>query len=180
MDKSLQKLFAELTEKRAQLFAELEQYQPNQLAFKSSPEKWSMLQVVNHLLISEQQIYQYLCKKNQAKTLDPAGSTAAARSFFLNAFLKSPLRVSAPRQLPLPESPPALAEMRKDWDATRQDMEIFLAKLPAERLQKIIFRHPFAGRFNIAQTLKFMINHISHHIRQVRRIVRSADFPANA
>lgn len=179
MDKSLQKLFDELTEKRAQLFSELDKFQPEQLEYKSSPEMWSMLQVVNHLLISEQHIYQYLCKKNQAKTLDPAGVAAAARSLVLNAFLKSPLRVSAPRQLPLPESPRALPEMRKDWDATRRDMETFLMELPSERLQKIIFRHPFAGRFNIAQTLKFMINHIVHHIRQVRRIARSTGFPAN-
>lgn len=180
MDKSLQKLFDELTEKRAQLLAELDKYQPEQQAYKSSPEKWSMLQVVNHLLISEQQIYQYLCKKNLAKALAPAGTAAAVRSLVLNVFLKSPFRVSAPRRLPLPESPPALPQMKKDWDATRQDMETFLMNLPSERLHKIIFRHPFAGRFNIAQTLKFMINHISHHIRQVRRIARTADFPVNA
>ena len=36
--------------------------------------------------------------------------------------------------------------------------------------EKLIFKHPYAGRIDLDQTVAFLANHIEHHMYQIQRI----------
>ncbi|MCB0295742.1 MAG: DinB family protein, partial [Calditrichaeota bacterium] len=92
MDSRLQRQFEQMEAVRESVFDMLKFYSPDQLAFKPAPDKWSVIQVLQHLLISEQGTYQYLTRKNQAESLPDAGWGAGVRSRLLKVGLLSPLR----------------------------------------------------------------------------------------
>ncbi|RMF58455.1 MAG: hypothetical protein D6748_08640, partial [Calditrichaeota bacterium] len=63
------------------------------------------------------------------------------------------------------------------WDEVREDIFQFLEALPASRTRVVIFRHAMIGYINIYQTLNFFRDHLAHHIKQIRRIQKSPNFP---
>lgn len=179
MDSRLQRQFGQMEAVRESIFEMLKFYSPEQLAFKPAPEKWSIIQVLQHLLTSEQGTYRYLTRKNQAENLPEAGWGASARSLLLNLALRSPLRFKAPEVLTQPEGGQSFDVLMREWREVREALRGFAKALPPERLKASIFRHPFAGYFNLSQTFKFIDKHVRHHRRQIRRILDTPGFPAS-
>lgn len=179
MDSRLQRQFEQMEAVRESIFEMLKFYSPEQLAFKPAPDKWSVIQVLQHLLISEQGTYRYLTRKNQAESLPAAGWGAGGRSLLLNLVLKSPLRFKAPENLPQPEGDLPFDVLMREWQVVREALRGFAQTFPPERLKSAIFRHPFAGYFNLSQTFKFIDKHVRHHRRQIRRILDAPGFPAS-
>ncbi|QIX63066.1 DinB family protein [Hymenobacter sp. BT18] len=140
------------------------------------PNQWSAAQVVQHLLVAEQGIGQYIEKKVQQEDgLVKSGVGARLRSGLLRVLLRVPfLKFKAPARLTalMPEgaSAPPIAELTEQWTASRRHLERLLNEFPAKLLDKAIFKHPRSGMLNIYQTLDFMVDHVLHHQRQVQRI----------
>jgi hypothetical protein len=65
--------------------------------------------------------------------------------------------------------PESLDEVRARWDEVRERWRERLESYPDALQRKAIFRHPFAGRLNMRQTLRFLDDHLLHHTRQVER-----------
>lgn len=179
MDSRLERQFEKMETVRESIFEMLKFYSPEQLAFKPAPEKWSVIQVLQHLLITEEGTYRYLTRKNQAESLPDAGWGASGRSLLLNLALKSPLRFKAPENLAQPEGDSSFDVLMRDWQKVREALRGFARALPPERLKAAIFRHPYAGYFNLSQTFKFIDKHVRHHRRQIRGILDAPGFPAS-
>ncbi|MBO3269297.1 DinB family protein [Hymenobacter defluvii] len=140
------------------------------------PGKWSAAQVVQHLLISETGINQYLEKKVlEAEGLQHAGLGHFLRSRVLRVLLRVPfLRFKAPTYLAskMPVSAPPLPELRQQWASVRRRLEQLLNEYPEHLMRRAIFRHPRSGMLTIAQTLDFMVDHVLHHQKQLERIAK--------
>ncbi|WP_345070703.1 DinB family protein [Hymenobacter fastidiosus] len=138
------------------------------------PGQWSAAQVVQHLLVAETGIGQYIDKKvQQAEGLGQTGLLTFLRSRALRLALRLPfLRFKAPKYLAAltPETAPPLAELRTEWERTRRQLERTLNEFPSKLLSSMIFKHPRSGMLNIYQTLDFMVDHVLHHQRQLERI----------
>jgi hypothetical protein len=67
-----------------------------------------------------------------------------------------------------------LAEYAAFWQSLRADYEGFISQLPSGYHEKLIFRHPRAGMFDLSQTLRFLTDHITHHLFQLERIKSDA------
>lgn len=179
MDEKLQKLFNRLEKNRAGLLASLESLSENQLSYKPGSDRWSINEVIQHLILSEQGTHRYLLKKNQAATLPRAGLPAKLRSIGLTLYLRLPVKFKTQaRANVVPGGDASLGQLKQEWEAARQDLFRFITELPPERRRILIFRHPFAGYFDIYQTLRFIDEHIKHHFRQIRRIQAWKGFPA--
>ena len=179
MDSRLQRQFEQMEAVRESVFDMLKFYSPDQLAFKPAPDKWSVIQVLQHLLISEQGTYQYLTRKNQAESLPDAGWGAGVRSRLLKVGLLSPLRFKVPKQLTQPPGGQPFEVLMRDWREVREALREFAAALPRERLKSAIFRHPFVGYLTLSQTFDFIDKHVRHHRRQIRRILNAPGFTAS-
>ncbi|MBG8555410.1 DinB family protein [Hymenobacter guriensis] len=140
------------------------------------PNQWSAAQVVQHLLVAEQGIGQYIGKKvQQEEGLLKSGVGARLRAGLLRVLLRAPfLKFKAPARLAalMPEGAavPPLPQLRTDWATSRRQLERLLNEFPSTLLDKAIFKHPRSGMLNIYQTLDFMVDHVLHHQRQVQRI----------
>ncbi|MBX0290089.1 DinB family protein [Hymenobacter sp. HSC-4F20] len=141
---------------------------------KPGPEQWSAVQVVQHLVVAETGIGQYMEKKLlQADALAKAGIGAFLKSRLLRVLLRLPFtRFKAPSQLTklTPADIPPLPELRAEWEAVRRRLERLLNEYPGNLLDRAIFKHPRSGMLTIYQTLDFMIDHVLHHQKQVERI----------
>ncbi|NVO85899.1 DinB family protein [Hymenobacter terrestris] len=138
------------------------------------PEQWSAVQVVQHLLVAETGVGQYIEKKlREADKLRPTGLAGFLKSRLLRLALRLPgLRFKVPRYLAelTPAEVPALPELRTQWETTRRQLERLLNEYPSKLLSRAIFKHPRSGMLTIHQTLDFMLDHVLHHQKQVERI----------
>lgn len=181
MDARLEKLFDRMEENRAALLSSLEMLSENQLAYKPEGNRWSINEVIQHLVLSEQGTHRYLMKKNQAASLPRASLAATLRSIGLTLFMRLPVKFKMPaRANAAPGGDVPLSQLKREWEETRQNLRQFITELPPERQRVLIFRHPFMGYFNIYQTLRFIEEHIRHHLKQIRRIREWKDFPVGA
>ena len=175
----VEKQFKRIEEHRKSLLDEISKLSHTQQNFKPAPESWSILQVVNHLLYAETNVVKYMLKKIQGiSTVEKAGVQAKFRSLLLNTFLKSPLKFKAPKAaMPAQEEVHIFENLLKQWNETRAEFGKILDQLNPADAEKLLFKHPISGKFNIYQTMSFMQEHIAHHIKQISRIKAHGSFP---
>jgi uncharacterized damage-inducible protein DinB len=174
----VQKIFDRLEAGRKDLIESLDLLHENQFNFKPGQGKWSIAEIIHHLVLSEQGTYRYMTKKNQAEKLPKLGWQASFRSAILNLGLKLPLKYKAPRKGNiLPTGKTSYLQLRQEWQEVRGNLWEFIRQLSPERMQSAIFRHPFGGYFTIFQTLRFFEEHIEHHRKQIERIRALEKFP---
>ena len=170
MNSNLEKLFNTLEAQRAALMSELKSINNDRLN-SHVPGKWSINQIVGHIVTAEQLSVGYINKKINA--INEVGNTGIYGELKLGLFIASqrlPLKYKAPKNLG--EQPKAYSDsiaLEADWNQTRQDLKLLLEKLPDSGLKKKIYRHPVMGRCSILHALIFFREHIIHHYPQIKR-----------
>ncbi|WP_306639683.1 DinB family protein [Sanyastnella coralliicola] len=156
---------------KTQFLSNLEGWSEEELHWAPEGE-WNAIQIADHIMTSEYGTLGYLMKKTQAPASDipVAGSDSAEGSSGLNEALKSDKQWKAPPVLPDPKDEMNFNEMAGKWSHIRGKMRSFLDELNEDYYDKQIFRHPFAGRMNLEQTLGFLEHHIEHHVHQLNRL----------
>ena len=149
--------------------------------YKPSPDAWNMLQVLQHIVISERMIVNYLLNKGLAKSKKPGGKMHILRSWFLRLMLKSPLKFKTPEVKGIePDGNVKKEVLFQEWEKVRMELYSFLQQFPENKLNELIFRHPVVGWLTIISTLHFITDHIGHHQQQLSRIRKSNFFPASS
>jgi len=111
--------------------------------------KWSVSQILTHLVTSERMSLIYMKKKSQ--DIDQVDNSILIESFKLLALKMSqrlPLRYKAPRVLVEPMLLPAVI---KKWNTVRMDLYTFPEAMHEENIRKKIYKHPIAGRLDVLQ-----------------------------
>ena len=172
--------FSQLENQRKQLLADIEKLSHEQQNFKVSQDSWSIFQVIAHLITAETNTLKYMKKKILGIDQVPkAGIVASLRAQTLNTFLKLPIKYKAPKAaLPEFENVYFFENTKKEWDNLREQFITLLNQFDVKNSNKLIFKHPVAGRLNIHQALNFMEEHIIHHEKQIARIKNHPDFPS--
>ena len=162
----------ELDEQTTDLLHDLKHYTDDQLNTAPSPDVWSPMQVLNHLLKSEMGSLAYVRKKlSYDPVLRQAGLITSLRSWFLWAFLNSPLKFNAPKGVStqyLPEYS-GLEEVTENWKAHRAELRSYLQSLDAGRLTEEVYKHPIAGRLSLRQMIRFFKQHLHRHTQQIQQ-----------
>lgn len=156
---------------RIELLSKLKQYPEEILDRAPTPGKWSINQILSHLITSERLTLIYLKKKSLGvDQLANSGIVEDLKILLLKASQRLPLQFRAPELVVKnTPSPVPLAELRTNWDLLRQEFRQFLKNVKQKNLRKLIYKHPVAGRFNVLQCLVFMHEHFQHHLPQVNR-----------
>ena len=136
---------------------------------------WSVVQVLHHLIVSEEQSLRYVQKKlSFDPKLDHAGILEWLRAQSLWFYLNVPIKFKAPAVVGDENLPDAatLADTKARWLRIRQAWAEYLEQLPSEILQKAVYRHPYAGRLGWSGMLTFFRTHFERHQKQIRRTLR--------
>jgi uncharacterized damage-inducible protein DinB len=134
---------------------------------------WSILQVANHLYLSENFSLAYIRKKlSYPDTIVPFNIKSWWSTVFVMASLWLPIRTKAPKNIDMRNDQPVLSpdELDKKWEQVRQELVATLEESSSKFKTHLVFRHPFAGRMTLTQMLMFFNHHIAHHRRQILKI----------
>lgn len=171
MNKSILTYFAQLEQQKNNLLNELSSLSVEKL--NSAPAgKWSITQIVAHLITVERLSIQYMQKKIQG--IEQAGDAGIVEELKLIVLIISqrlPLRFKAPKMVK--ESTPTLStlpELTAQWDSVRSDLKQLLEKIPDHLVKRKIYKHVFAGKLNSRQALIFFREHFIHHLPQIQRL----------
>lgn len=170
MNTQLANLFQSLEVQRADLLNPLNGLSPEHLN-RIRNNKWSISQVVGHVIQAEKMSVGYMSKKINA--IHEVGNTGLWNELVLGVFIISqrlPLKYKAPKNLG--EKPPSYSSfqtLEADWNTSRESLKQFLETIPDNGIHKKIYRHPVMGRCSVVHALKFFREHIIHHHPQILR-----------
>lgn len=151
----------------------LKHHTVEQLNFKSAPGEWTMLEVVQHLMIAERGWLRQV-ERGQFGTVT-----------WISTLKMSIIRGLSARgfraRLPKNPAPPAetldLEQVTTRWDAIRADWRDRLDQMDATAFARATIKHPFSGVIALGQAMEFMVTHVVHHRKQLERIRRAPGFP---
>lgn len=170
MDKSLQAKFVAIEKSLDQLVAELSKYPAEVLQKKPGQGAWSVLDILQHLMIAERGSFAYVKKKTSyPDSLEKAGLSDHYRKFLLYIFLRLPIKVKAPTVVSETQFDLNITfeRLMDDWRGLRQEMKGFLDHAPSEWNNKLTYRHGFAGRMTFDGMLMFFRDHHVRHKKQI-------------
>jgi hypothetical protein len=169
---------ATLDEAREAFLAPIRSASDRQRSFRPSPDTWSMLDVTEHLVLAEEKSLLGMLKG------PPPGTTitplARVRMAMVLLVMRTDLRVKVPVARVLPTGSVALGDLEARWMEARRGLERFLEPFTHPEAGAARFRHPIGGWVSVGTGVTFYAAHIRHHARQVRRIRRTAGFPATS
>jgi hypothetical protein len=168
IDAKLQQLDAELE----QLLKTLLKNPHEKLAQKPGPGRWSVYEVMQHLMLAEGGGYRYLSKKTLSMKL-PA--RAGLGSWFRRTLTKTYLNTSFKFKAPAAAAEEAFktvdsfAQISGEWQQNRSNMRKLLESLPVGWDQVQAYKHPVGGRMSLMGMLDFWEAHFRRHKKQIER-----------
>lgn len=161
---------------RAKLYQHLTPCSYEDLNKKVNIESWSIIQIIDHLRLSEQLSVDYCRKKlSFSPQLKEAGFIESLKVPVISFYTLYPFRFSAPRII----STDFLVEeddlhlMFAKWDATRSNLRMLLVDTPDQYLNALVLKHPAFGRLSYANMLYAMQKHVERHMNQILKIVKT-------
>ena len=177
MDKSLQNTVKRLDKKLVDLFEDLKDYTDISLN-KQPSEAWSVLEIMQHLMLAERQSVTYIQGKiDDGFVFDQAGMGANFRSFFLNTTLSLPIKFNAPYSMGKDafHEYTTFWEVVKEWRESRTELKAFLKNLPPEAYEQTLYKHPIGGKLTVSGMLSFYEKHFDRHLKQIRKTLKAID-----
>ena len=166
-----QRLLAHLDMTAAWLESEVKGLSPSQVAFRMTPDSWSILDVVEHLAIAEPQYWQQVqASMKQPPTKDTIEATDAAILWYgidrTNRARTGEARVPKGRFAGLDQALGAFRTLRAEMTS--------YAKTTKEDLRS---RKLLEGNMDVYQWFVMISAHSQRHILQIREIKAHAEFP---
>jgi hypothetical protein len=177
MDKKIEKQFRRMAEKKNSLLSMLRPLAEEVYNRKPLPGKWSPGQIANHLYLSEKFSLAYLRKKMSYPETIPEYHFKSWLKYYAYKTAMPFLSAKAPKTINMWEGQDVLspAELDVQWEALRNELRDFISeKYPAFKNHSV-YNHPFAGRLTMEQMLIFFNDHIDHHTKQLRRILKKGN-----
>ena len=156
------------------LFAMVDKVPASLLTESPGEGKWTALQAINHVYLSELLSIQYVKHKlTKPETIPVRRPDAWFRTLLLKWILYSPLRFKSPPQINMWKDQPVLSlhEVKEAWAKLRKELVGLLGQHEPKFRRRLVYRQPFAGRMTLHQMLIFFKDHQAHHARQVRNIL---------
>ena len=165
---SVAEIYEEINDARARLVGAVEALTEEQRAFRPSPERWTVDEIVEHLSITEGRVARMLSGlvgKLEAEAAREEGSAFAPVSVAEYVERASREKYTAPEEIrpkgaPLPDS---LARLR-DSRAAILDLRPRVERVDGTRAQ---FPHPAWGPLDLYQWLAFLGLHEQRHLSQI-------------
>lgn len=157
-------------ESRCALLNDLESLSAETLVARPLPGKWSILEIVEHLVLAEREVLQNLP--------EPSGIIERKRTLkahftypMVMMVLKYGIPVKVPSRGMIPRGTSSLAALRRQWDESQQWLRSYVGGLDRQGAERAIFQHPVAGPLNVAQAVHMGRLHVATHARQINRLL---------
>jgi len=175
MHPKLQELVEGLESQRKSVLNDFRGFSAQQLQHIPQPGKWSAAEILSHIITAERLSVAYMNKKVQG--IDQAARTGLvqeAKVAILKISQRLPgLKFKAPKRVvENTTSYQDLAAIEAAWEASRLDLRRLLEQIPDRYIDRMIYKHPFAGYLNVQHALIFFREHIVHHVPQLKKLLK--------
>lgn len=151
---------------RVALLAEMEAMEPEALLATPRAGKWSMLQIIEHLVVAERAVLNGLPdpsslveKKRRLKH--------RVRYHIVMFVLRSGIPVRVPSPAMIPRGVHSLVELRQLWDENQAWLRLCVDRLGPAGVRKALLRHPIAGPLSVENAVRMGQIHLNRHRRQI-------------
>jgi hypothetical protein len=141
----------------------------------SGIERWSIGQILTHLLTAEILSLNYMKKKSLGvEKLKNSGWVESIKILLLKISQRLPIKYKAPAHV-IANTLQALSfnELKEQWRMAREDLKKFLEGIDDRNIRKKIYKHPVVGYLDVVQAIMFTREHFHHHLPQIRKIAAS-------
>ena len=168
-----------LVETRERLLGSARELTPQQLDYKPAPDRWSVAENLEHLVIAEGRVLPRIEEALQGSP-DPGKRSAweGRDNELAQAIENRTPRVQAPEPVQ-PKGQWRHQELFRQLEAARQRTLEFAATTNAG-LRSNFYLHPFFGELDCYQWLLIMGSHFERHRRQIEEVIADANFPRAA
>ncbi|QNL21710.1 DinB family protein [Hyphobacterium sp. CCMP332] len=172
METKLKKKFESMEMDKIAIFDKISLLDNEFLNKPPAKDKWSIIQILHHLIQAEKATLNYIKKKTQSpEKLQKAGLIEKLKSLVLNYYLKSPKKWKAPAVVNTIPEQDNLENTIMIYNNNRNEWYSFLIQMPDDWARKKIFRHPITGRMDMHMTLDFLNLHAKRHFKQINSIM---------
>jgi hypothetical protein len=167
-------LWTKIETRHQEIFDLIDELTPEQLLFKPEPSHWSILQVLQHVILGAQGL-----RRSEAELRDnplreilkPGEMVKVVMDVLVND-----VPVDVPDPSMEPDGELTVEELRVIWEKERRGVAALLETVTAENHEQVMFSHAAAGPLTALQMLEVAEAHIETHRRQIDRI--RAELPA--
>jgi hypothetical protein len=168
---TLEKRIQAFDDTRRGLLDEMEALDPALLVAKPVAGKWSMIEIIEHLVLAERAVFKGL--PDPSRLVENRRDLGHRGRYLLVMFiLTSSIRVRVPSPAMVPQGDRGLAELRRLWDESQRWLRSCIAHLGPGAGGKAVFEHPIAGPLTVSQAVRMGQVHVEGHVRQIRRLRR--------
>ena len=167
-------LWEKLETRHREMFDLIDELTPEQLLFKSEPDRWSILQVLQHVVSGAQGM-----RRSEAELRDnPLREILRPGEMVrvVKDFLEKDVPVNIPDPSMEPDGKVTVKELRATWRKEWRAVAALLETVTAENQEQVMFSHAAAGPLTALQMLEIAEAHLGTHRRQIARI--RAELPA--
>jgi len=175
MNKQIEDQLQRIDTQLNKLLTDLQQYPADQLQRKTTPTTWSVIQVLQHMVLVENVSQQYVKKKLSFNpTLKDANFLTALRVRVARFYNLVPIKFKAPKYVDETNfsSNVLLTDIVTQWQNQRLQLRAYLATLPEDIFQKEVYKNPIAGRLSLYGMLQFFEGHFERHEKQVQKLLK--------
>jgi hypothetical protein len=175
----MQHLIEHIVTSRQEFLEPLHGLSPSQWSFRAGPERWSTLEVLEHVTTVDGGIYQLYSTRlfTQPATPEQKAQARGKDDLVIESLRDRKKRMEAPA-FALPRGRwPAPAEAVATFTDTREKMVTLLATFKGD-LRDYCAPHPLLQTLDAYQWVLFMIAHGNRHREQIREIRDDPGFPA--
>jgi DinB superfamily len=158
-------------ETRLALLEEMGALDPATLVAKPLAGKWSILEIIEHLVLAERAVLQGLPEPSRLH--EQERRLKHRFSYVIVMFvLKYGIPVQVPSPAMIPQGNRSLGELHRLWDENQEWLRAYIDRLDRRGFRRAVFEHPIAGPLAVEQALHMGQVHLDTHVRQIRRLQR--------
>ena len=157
--------------RRQALLDELARDDPSVLRLRPGGSKWSVLEIVEHLVLAERDVLQGLPESGRL-IQHPPGLKSRIRYWVVLLVLRLRVPVKVPSPLMSPKAQGTLEDWRIQWDRNQEWLRSYLSSLTGHDIHRAVFAHPVAGPLDVVQTVRMLEAHFATHERQIHALKR--------
>jgi len=168
MLKELAALWDKLEDRRQRMLAMAEFLTTEQLQFSPGPDRWSILQVLQHVVMGESGMRQSEAELRDnplREHLQPGQMVGTVKEF-----LEKDLVDAVPDPSMEPDGNATLEDLRSLWQEERRAMAVLLDSVKEGNCNDVMFSHVACGPMTALQMLEIAEVHLGTHMRQIERL----------
>lgn len=177
----VEKLIAETKAARQRVLDAVQNLSAAQGAFKPFPERWSVAEILEHLVLAEHLGINFIWRA--ADALKREGSSEEEASSNQGLAIEQVIEKTwKPKEKAPERATPRLGGPVQYWVASlaacQPVLERLGAALEAQNLSAIIYPHFLSGPLDAQQRLEFLRFHLERHLQQIEAVKGDPGFPA--